>query len=286
MCGTMEIIDAQIHDVHPAAWSEGLCAQDALAASVELALTALDAVGVTAAVVSAKLDVVRAYLDRDPTRFGGLPFASPRLPIDGTVDDFVAEMSSTPGIVGIRLIIGYPPDGSNAELFRNGSFEPYFAAAERHRLPVFVLMHGHLRELHAVLHAHPDLILIVDHLGLPHPPWSSGPQLFGDLPDVLELAQFPNVAVKLTGAPHLSSRRYPFDDLWPHLHAIIDAFGVDRLMWGSDFTRCRDHHSYREAIDYLAFTDQVSRSDKEALFSGSIRRWLKWPTDAPPALTA
>lgn len=274
----MEIIDAQIHEATPAApWSPCLTDDQSAAAGAELAIAAMDAVGVRAAVVNSLLPTVSAYLARHPDRFGGLPHAGPQLPLQTSVDEFVAELRGTPGIVGIRLVIAHPKDASRVEQLRNGAYEPFFAAAEAHRLPVFVLLHGSLRELHHVVRAHPELVVVVDHLGLFHPPWRSGPEIFDDIPEVLQLAQFPNVALKLTGAPALSERAYPFADLWPHLHTILDGFGVGRLMWGSDFTRCRGHHSYREAVDFLLHTDELSSADKEALFAGSIRKWLGWP---------
>ena len=58
---------------------------------------------------------------------------------------------------------------------------------------------------------YPRLKLQIDHIGR----WAgeSGPRkddaAFADLPDMLALAKFPNVAVKLSGAPSCSSRPYP-----------------------------------------------------------------------------
>lgn len=87
-------------------------------------------------------------------------------------------------------------------------------------MPVCVFAPAILRELGGLAAALPDLQLVVDHLGLPQPPLvpPDRPEPFGRLPELLSLARRPNVAVKLTGAPTLSRQRYPFADLWPHLH--------------------------------------------------------------------
>src|SRR5215210_4481530 len=57
------------------------------------------------------------------------------------------------------------------------------------------------------------------------------------LPKLLTLARYPNVAVKATGAPGYSSGPYPFTSMHPYLEQIFDAFGPDRMFWGTDITK-------------------------------------------------
>ncbi len=95
--------------------------------------------------------------------------------------------------------------------------------------------------------------------------------------------------VKFCGAPTLSKEPFPFKDVWPNLHRIIDAFGPERLMWGSDFTRMRwvpvtgglaprsQWWLYSDCLDYLRDTNEISTSDKEQILGGTIRRVLRWP---------
>jgi L-fuconolactonase len=281
----MEIIDAQIHALTPATpWSESFTPEQQVEASAELAVACMNAVGVDAAIVNWMGAEVKGYLARYPGRFAGLPFGSPMIPAELPVDEYIADIAATPGMVGIRLPLTSPLDDSRVELFRSGQFTPYFDAADREGLPVFVLMHGFLPELHDTIRKYENLKFVIDHVGLHTPPVRPlTPEVLAELPDVLALATFPNVAVKFTGVPSLSSEPYPFADMWPLAHQLIDAFGVDRLMWGSDFTRCASLHSYRESVDFLLQTDEVSASEKEALFSGTIRRWLDWPTPVPGA---
>lgn len=275
----MQIIDAQIHPVPPAMpWGESFTPEQRAEASVQLALVAMDAVGVDAALVNWILADVQPYVDVAPERFAGVPFAGPTVPIEGSVDEWMADVARAPGMVGVRMALAHPLDATRIEQFRSGQFTPFFDAAARHDLPVFVLAHGHLSELHDTLAKYDSLTFVIDHVGLHSPPATPlTPELFDHVPDVLALAQFPNVAVKFTGVPSLSSEPYPFADVWPFAHKLIDAFGVDRLMWGSDFTRCAPLHNYRESVDFLRLTDEVSASEKEALFSGTLRRWLHWP---------
>ena len=60
---------------------------------------------------------------------------------------------------------------------------------------------------------------------------------FSDLPELLALAKYPNVAVKATGGPSYSSEVYPYRNIHPYIKQIFDAFGPDRMFWGTDITR-------------------------------------------------
>ena len=62
----------------------------------------------------------------------------------------------------------------------------------------------------------------------------------------LRLAAYPNVAVKATGLPSLSREPYPFRDVWGPLLRVVEAFGCERVMWGTDFTRVAELATYEE----------------------------------------
>jgi len=132
--------------------------------------------------------------------------------------------------------------------------------------------------------------MIVDHLGVAQSPISPPrPDPWDKLPGLLGLAKYPNVFVKFCGAPLLSKETFPYADLWPHLHGIIKAFGPDRLMWGSDFTRMRwlpvtgelaprnQWKLYSDCLNFLRDTSEISTEDKEKILGGTIRRVLRWP---------
>jgi predicted TIM-barrel fold metal-dependent hydrolase len=202
------------------------------------------------------------------------------------VTEQVARVRETPGIVGLRISTSWPP--GNAERLRAGAYEAFLTAAEKYRVPVCVLGSGDLPDVGAVARAHPELVLIVDHLGLHQPPYLPvGDQPWGELDRLLDLAELPNVAVKLSGAPTLARTPYPFPDIWPHLDRVIDAFGVRRCMWGTDqhrvagrlhgldpVPRYPGHHSYAEGLHYLLDRTGLSPAEKTEIFGGTARRLL------------
>jgi predicted TIM-barrel fold metal-dependent hydrolase len=174
--------------------------------------------------------------------------------------------------------------------FDKGVFDPLYAAAEEVGLPIFNSTHGGCARMAAIAERHPGLTLIIDHIGVAQHPVSP-PQTMSwrTFPDLLALARYPNVAVKLCGAPLLSSQPYPFDDVWPYLERLFESFGFDRVMWGSDYTRLRladlprgDRPrrrglTYVDCLDYIRRTERLTLAEKSLLLGGTARRLLGLP---------
>jgi L-fuconolactonase len=191
------------------------------------------------------------------------------------VSDALEELRSNFGVVGVRILAVTPADGSK---LATGSFDPLLAAAERAGLPVCIYPPGQLPAVAHVARRFPQLQLVLDHLGLAQEPITMDTPPFRRLPELLELAGFPNVALKLTAVPSMSGGDFPFSDIWPHIGRIIEAFTVERLMWGTDITKVQEHHTYRDAVDYLSAMGRLSRSETELIMGGNVRRIFRWPS--------
>jgi L-fuconolactonase len=180
-----------------------------------------------------------------------------------------------------------------------GIWDPLLAACEKHRVPVFLFITGWLPQATRIAERFPDLTLIIDHLGLRQPPLDTPEQPpFKSLPDLLGLARFPNVFVKLCGLPALSAQPYPYADVAPQLRAICDAFGAERLMWASDTSRffgrigigrfqnpvtLGDYpgkHRYADSFHFIRDSDVLTATEKEAILGGTVRRVLGWAPGA------
>jgi L-fuconolactonase len=288
----MEIIDAQVHQPLPLApWPDGFDADQQRIIAAELAMSAMEALGVEGAVIFSTPEFCAAATSRYPDRFTGV--LSIRDPKDlGDVDGYMRRLRANPGLAGFRILPGMPYTGEHMHYLTEGLWEPALTAAERHGVPVVVFIALHLPLLHEVAERHPELVIIVDHLGMPAPPTLPlTDSLLDTLPDLLALARHPNVAVKFTGVPSVSTEEYPFRGLWPKLHQVVEAFGPERLMWGSDYTRVtgRHHHppdpggrlNYGELLDYLRYTDELGEADKEMMLGRAARRWFNWPAKEP-----
>jgi predicted TIM-barrel fold metal-dependent hydrolase len=256
-------------------------------AAVEMALLAMESVGVDKALWHGELSLCEAAFRRAPEAFRSIAYFGPNPAVSpddqgaavSDVEGLLAGLARTPGIVGIRLTPGWPPTGENVARLRAGGYDEWFAAAEKVGLTVSLLAVGGLLDVHRVAESFAELRILIDHIGMT-PVWPGHipllPERLDPIPDLLALARHENVAVKFSGVPGLSFESFPFSDLWPTCHAILEAFGPDRVMWGSDFRRLRELHAYRELVDFLLLTDEVSEADKRLMFGESLRRWVRW----------
>jgi len=90
----------------------------------------------------------------------------------------------------------------------------------------------------ALIDRHPDARFIIDHLGILQPRVPPAPpEPWRELPKVLELAKRDNAVIKVSGACTLSKQPYPFEDIWDPLARVFDAWGFERCLWGTDWTR-------------------------------------------------
>ncbi|MFC7539719.1 amidohydrolase family protein [Siccirubricoccus deserti] len=250
----MLTIDAQVHAYerdHPGRpWAGVLHGPPEVTGDDMVA--AMDAVGVDGALLVSAFTMYRfdaSYaLDvhaKHPTRFR---LIKPVDPTDPGVADVIADWAATKGTVAIRIMLnrGASEDPADPGLNR------VLAAAARHSLPVNLLCWGRLAQAQALAARNPDTRLVIDHLGLQQPfepPVPAEP--FAELPKLLELAAYRNVVVKITGACTLSHQPFPYNDIWDPLGRIFDAFGLNRCMWGTDWTR---------AVAFLTYAQGWRRS--------------------------
>jgi L-fuconolactonase len=93
---------------------------------------------------------------------------------------------------------------------------------------------------------------------------------------VLALAQSPNVNIKISGACTLSHEPFPYNDIWGPVLKVIDAFGVDRCMWGTDWTRAKELLTYEQGVASFRATDRLSDTDKAKLMGGTLEKVYRW----------
>src|SRR5262249_51374491 len=151
------------------------------------------------------------------------------------------------------------------------------ATAARHSLPVNLMCTGRLEQAAELAGRHPQTQLVIDHLGLPQPQEPPAPaQPFADLPKLLALAAHANVAVKISGACTLSHAPFPYPDIWEPLARIFDAFGLQRCLWGTDWTGAVRVLTDGGGVEAFGVTDRLSDSDRAALMGESLTRVYHW----------
>ena len=239
-------------------------------------VAAMDAVGVDGALLVSPYSMygydasyaLEVYA-KHPGKFGLIrPFDAE----SGSIDDEMAEWTATPGVVGARIMLAYGEYEAD-----HPGLNRILAAGARAGVPVNVMCSGKLPLFRELARHNPQTQMVIDHLGLVQPFEPPPPaEPFADLPDVLSLAELDNVAIKISGACTLSHEPFPYPDIWAPLGKIFDAFGFDRCMWGTDWTRAVELLTYEQGVESFRVTDRLSDSERAALMGGTLRNVYGW----------
>jgi predicted TIM-barrel fold metal-dependent hydrolase len=269
----MLIVDAQVH-----IWSGGKPTnanhRQVAAFTRDELLTEMDAAGVHAALIhpptswdpganDLAVEAARQHPDRLAI-LGNFPLDRPesRSLVDG--------WKQRPGMLGLRFTFLQPHQKTWPT---DGTIDWLWPAAERAGLPVALLAAGFLPKVAEVAQRHPRLKLVIDHLG--RPSGTKDDAAWAGLPEMLALAKHPNIAIKATGAPSYSSEAYPYRNIHGHLRRIYEAFGPQRMFWGTDITRMPC--SWRQCV--TMFTEELpwlNGRDLELVMGRAVCDWLGW----------
>ena len=116
----------------------------------------------------------------------------------------------------------------------------------------------------------PELKIVIDHMA--RPPIKKG-LMDGWFAGVKAAAAFPNLYCKLSGLiTEADWRSWKPDDLRPYVEKVIELFGPERLMSGSDWPFCLLAGSYERVYEALATTlDQLSESEQKCVYSNTAK---------------
>jgi predicted TIM-barrel fold metal-dependent hydrolase len=189
------------------------------------------------------------------------------------VADTIAAWAAMDGTVAIRIMMT-PEVSTDAA---DPGINRVLAAAAKHDLPVNLLARDRLEQVAELAKRNPNTQIVIDHLGLEQPfAPPAPPNPWHELPKVLACAAQKNVAIKITGACTLSHEKFPYKDIWDPLGRIFDAYGLNRCMWGTDWTRAVNVLTYKEGVDAFRVTDRLSDSDRATLMGGSLEKIYGW----------
>jgi L-fuconolactonase len=164
------------------------------------------------------------------------------------VTETISEIREGPNntkLVGFRSLVHDEPDP--AWLLRDDVMRGLAAVAEAGLVYDLLVRTRELPAAIEVARRLPNLRLVLDHLAKPRiaareiEPWSSA---------IGEIARLPNVTCKISGlVTEADWRTWRPDDLAPYIGRVVDVFGSDRLMFGSDWPVCTLAASYSEVLD-------------------------------------
>jgi predicted TIM-barrel fold metal-dependent hydrolase len=275
----MQIVDAQIH-----LWGTGLPSNlshwQVTHFTPEEAIPLMDEGGVDAAVIhppgwdpgsnEMAFKAVRDY----PGRFaimGSLPLEQPSSP------GRIAGWRQQPGMLGLRYTFLHDPA---RRWLADGTIDWLWVEAEEAEVPIAMLATDSLADIGHIAERHPRLRLTIDHLG-----GRGGLTTLKDhaamthMPQLLALSKYPNIAVKATGAPGYSAEAYPFPIMQTYLRRIYDAFGPQRMFWGTDISKMPC--TWQQCV--TMFTEELpwlSENDKRLVMGEALCAWWGWQRSA------
>jgi predicted TIM-barrel fold metal-dependent hydrolase len=273
------IVDAQVHlwkaESPDWPWVPGRKPQLPEPFSIEKLVSLMDEAGVDRAVIvppswpGDRNDYGLEAAKRYPDRFAVMG----RIPLkDPAAAKLLPTWKQQPGMLGVRVTFMR----EQAADLTSGAADWLWPAAEQAGLPIMFLAPGNIPRFAAIAERHPALTLIIDHMSLMQETAKDGkiPQA---IDDVVALAKYPNVSVKLSSAPTYSFDPYPWRDMTEHIKRCFDAYGPQRCYWGTDLTNAYPKSTYRQRVTH--FTEELpflSEDDKDWVIGRAILQRLKW----------
>ncbi len=195
---------------------------------------------------------------------GWVPLADPRL------EESLERLQSKPKLKGVRHVVQSEEDDRfilGAEFNRGISLLPKYGLVYD-----ILILAKHLPPTIEFVDQHPEQPFVLDHIAKPTIALSKFDVQWEK--NIRELAKRKNVFCKFSGVvTEVRDERWTLATLQPYWDVVLDAFGVQRLMFGSDWPVCLLRSSYaqwHDATQHLA--SQLSASEQQAFWGDNATR--------------
>ena len=211
---------------------------------------------------------LHAALATAPERLRGVILADPADPNSATR---IRQTVRRSAITGIRLL----PIRAKRDWLGPQSETAWRCAAEFALVVTLLVSPAHFDAVARWAIRFADIPVVIDHLGRPDLSESSPADAIAEL---VQLSKFRNIHVKLSGIGALSHVPPPHKDMWNPIQLVADAFGPDRVMWGSDYPWLDKSKTINASLSSVseALRD-LSVHDAGLVFGGTARRLFKFP---------
>lgn len=177
----------------------------------------------------------------------------------------IEDWARRPRVVGVRRLLQTEPIGfsRSREFVRSARH-----LADRGLCFDACVVPAQIGDVTALADAVPELRIVLDHLGKPDVPSGLDPAWSAALRD---LGQRPNVSVKLSGLPAQVDGPWRGAQMHPFFDVCLEAFGADRLLYGSDWPVSQPLASWRECVSRWART-RLGEDGATEVMGGTARR--------------
>lgn len=191
-------------------------------------------------------------------------------PLDSAygVEETLENLASRPLVKGIRRIYQDQPEG----FARDTSFIKAVQDLKKYDLSFDICIKSYqLDETIELVEQSPDIMFILDHIAKPKIAdgefdyWATRMKL---------LAEYDNVSCKISGMiTEANHTDWTQEQIKPYILETIAAFGIDRVMFGSDWPVVNLAGSFTKWVDALLYaTGGLSDDEKQRLFHDNVSR--------------
>ena len=185
------------------------------------------------------------------------------------IDDRLEYFVKHKKFKGVRHIL----QSEDEDFIEDVSFRKGFAALAQYDLTYDILIKpAQLRAIERLVDEFPRQRFVLDHLGKPN---IKEGKLQDWKVDIKALAQHPNVSCKLSGmVTEADVSHWKASDFSPYMDIVFEAFGTDRVLFGSDWPVCLLAGTYRQVMNLvLLYLEQFSFTEQEKVMGGNACKW-------------
>ena len=191
---------------------------------------------------------------------GWVPLSHPDL------ERLLPTVAGHPNLRGVRHVLQDEPDGNYMlrDDFNRGirSLKPYHLTYD------ILIFERHLPQTIRFVDCHPDQVFVLDHMGKPRAkdnmlsPWRE---------NIMELAKRPHIYCKISGlVTEADWTRWTAETLRPYFDSVLEAFGPQRLMFGSDWPVCLVATTYEGWVQTVStWIAELSQKEQSRIWSGT-----------------
>ncbi len=190
---------------------------------------------------------------------------------DKGIKEKLEEYSNETTLKGFRHIIQAEPKG----FMLDTSFQKGLSALAKYNYTYDLLIYeAQLAEANTLMKQLPELPIVINHIAKPnikkgeYENWKK---------EMKAIAEYPNVNCKISGmATEANWDSWTMDTLKPYMDTVVESFGTERIMFGSDWPVCLVASSYEKWLKGLQnYFNTFSISEQEAFFANNAIKFYK-----------
>lgn len=285
----MFVVDSQIHlwreEAPDRPWLPGARERIRLnghreeAFLAEEAIELMDEAGVNRALIlppsweGDRIDYALEAAEKYPGRFGIMARVPQNKPKEG--EALMRQIAQSEHLKGVRLTFHRPQDRN---WMIDGTNDWYWPLAEELGIPTMVHAPVWKAELGQIAEKHPDLKIIIDHMGIMARCVDDAIGYW--VSETADLAKHPNIYVKISAIPGYSTAPFPNLNIEKYVREMVDKMGPERCFWGTDITRLLGHGlTWTDTVEQFTTHFDFTPDELEWIMGRGISECLDWPIE-------